>query len=72
VAPNVLADPGSSLYPQDAAEKAISKMDQAELDGRTIRVNESRPKGSSAPDGGGGSGRGGTRRRMQALLEVPM
>jgi RNA recognition motif-containing protein len=47
-----------TLSTRDAAEKAISKMDQALLDGRTIRVNESRPKGSSAPDGGGGSGRG--------------
>ena len=37
-----------------SAETAISKMDQVELDGRTIRVNESRPKG--APRGPGGSG----------------
>jgi len=37
-----------------SAENAISKMDQAQLDGRTIRVNESRPKGSRAPGGGGG------------------
>ncbi|OEU05789.1 RNA-binding region RNP-1, partial [Fragilariopsis cylindrus CCMP1102] len=34
-----------TLSTRDAAEKAISKMDQAQLDGRTIRVNESRPKG---------------------------
>ena len=47
-----------TLATRDAAEKAISKMDQALLDGRTIRVNESRPKGSSAPDGGGAPGRG--------------
>jgi RNA recognition motif-containing protein len=40
-----------------AAEAAIEKMDNTELDGRTIRVNESRPKGSSAgPRGPGGSG----------------
>jgi len=38
------------------AEAAISKMDQAQLDGRTIRVNESRPKGSRAPGAGGGGG----------------
>jgi RNA recognition motif-containing protein len=36
------------------AENAISKLDQSQLDGRTIRVNESRPKGS-----GGGGGRSG-------------
>jgi nucleolin len=41
---------------REAAEKAISKLDQAQLDGRTIRVNESRPKGSSAPSGGGRGG----------------
>jgi len=40
------------------AESAIAKLDQVQLDGRTIRVNESRPKGSSAPGGGGGKGLG--------------
>lgn len=40
-----------------AAEAAIEKMDNTELDGRTIRVNESRPKGSAAaPRGPGGAG----------------
>lgn len=40
-----------------AAENAISKMDQAQLDGRQIRVNESRPKGESRPRAGpGGNG----------------
>jgi cold-inducible RNA-binding protein len=38
------------------AENAIGKMDQAQVDGRTIRVNESRPRGSAAPRGAGGSG----------------
>lgn len=39
------------------AENAISKMDQAQVDGRTIRVNESRPKGAAGPrDAAGGSG----------------
>jgi cold-inducible RNA-binding protein len=38
------------------AENAISKMDQAQVDGRTIRVNESRPRGSTPRDGAGGSG----------------
>ena len=35
------------------AEAAISKLDQSQLDGRTIRVNESRPKGSKAPGASG-------------------
>jgi RNA recognition motif-containing protein len=47
-----------TLSTREAAEKAISKMDQAQLDGRTIRVNESRPKGSAAPDGPPGRGGG--------------
>jgi len=41
------------------AETAISKMDQTDLDGRTIKVNESRPKGEGGPrrsSGGGGGG----------------
>lgn len=44
-----------------AAEAAISKMDQSQLDGRTIRVNESKPRGEGPADfarGGGGGGRG--------------
>lgn len=45
-----------TLSTRDAAEKAISKMDQAQLDGRTIRVNESRPKGEHVAAGPGGSG----------------
>lgn len=43
-----------TLATRDAAEKAISKMDQAQLDGRTIRVNESRPKGERRPGAGPG------------------
>ena len=45
-----------TLSTRDSAEKAISKMDQAQLDGRTIRVNESRPKGDRGASGPGGSG----------------
>ena len=37
-----------------AAEAAISKMDQSQLDGRTIRVNESKPRGEGPADRGGG------------------
>jgi hypothetical protein len=44
-----------TLATREAAENAISKMDQAQLDGRTIRVNESRPKGDR-PAGAGGAG----------------
>jgi RNA recognition motif-containing protein len=48
-----------------AAEDAASKMDQSQLDGRTVRVNESKPRGEGPADygrggmGGGGGGRGG-------------
>lgn len=45
-----------TMKTREAAEDAISKMDQSQLDGRTIRVNESRPKGSKAGGGGGSSG----------------
>jgi nucleolin len=46
-----------TIATREGAEKAISKMDQAQLDGRTIRVNESRPKGERRPGlGPGGSG----------------
>mmetsp|Transcript_45480 Transcript_45480/g.67018 ORF Transcript_45480/g.67018 Transcript_45480/m.67018 type:complete len:232 (+) Transcript_45480:157-852(+) len=45
-----------------AAEEAIAKMDQTQLDGRTIRVNESRPRGEGplrgAPEGASGGGGG--------------
>jgi len=44
---------------REAAENAISRLDQAQLDGWTIRVNESRPKGERAPRGPGGKDGGG-------------
>ena len=47
-----------TLGSRNAAEDAISKMDQSQLDGRTIRVNESKPRGEGPGDFGGG-GRGG-------------
>lgn len=46
-----------TMATREAAENAISRMDQAQLDGRTIRVNESRPKGerrAAGPSGAGG------------------
>jgi len=47
-----------TLGTRGGAEKAISKMDQAQLDGRQIRVNESRPKGERRPGGAGPGGDG--------------
>jgi len=48
-----------TLGTREAAENAIAKMDQAQLDGRTIRVNESRPKGTGPPGRGFGPGGSG-------------
>lgn len=45
-----------TMSTREAAENAISRMDQAQLDGRTVRVNESRPKGERAPRGPSGAG----------------
>jgi len=40
--------------------KAITELDGMEVDGRTLTVNEARPKSErSRPRGGGGRGRGG-------------
>jgi len=41
----------------DAAKEAIEAVNGTELDGRTLTVNEARPK--EARGGGGGGGRGG-------------
>jgi nucleolin len=48
-----------TLSTRAAAESAIEKMDNTEVDGRTIRVNESRPKGSAPPRGAAGGAPGG-------------
>jgi len=45
-----------TMATRSSAEEAIRRMDQAQLDGRTIRVNESRPRGEGPPPSGGGSG----------------
>jgi len=47
--------------PSEEAEKAMNSMNETELDGRTIRVNESRPRNSDRGGGGfrGGGGGGG-------------
>ena len=44
--------------PAAVAEEACNKANGYELDGRTLRVNEAQPKGSSG-GGGGGPSRGG-------------
>lgn len=38
-------------------EKAIAAINGTELDGRTLNVNEARPKGERSSGGGGGFGR---------------
>ncbi len=43
----------------DAKDQAVAKMDGADLDGRTVRVNEAQERQSRG--GGGGFGRGGGR-----------
>ena len=50
-----------TLGSRSAAEESISKMDQSQLDGRTIRVNESKPRGEGPADNGRGgfAGSGG-------------
>ena len=48
-----------TLSTRKSAEDAIAKMDQSQLDGRTIRVNESKPRGEGPPRGGMGPGGGG-------------
>jgi cold-inducible RNA-binding protein len=56
------------------AETAISQLNGAELNGRTMNVNEARPKpqggggggyGGDRPRGGGGGGRGGNNQRSR-------
>ena len=47
-----------------AAEAAIAKLNGTDLNGRTMNVNEARPKpqgGGGNRGGGGGRGRGGSR-----------
>ena len=39
------------------AKKAIAELNNAELSGRNIKVNESRPKANDNPRGGGGGNR---------------
>jgi RNA recognition motif-containing protein len=41
----------------NAAQAAIETLDQTELDGRNLRVNEAKPRESRGGGGGGGGGR---------------
>ena len=43
------------------AEQAISALDNHELDGRNLKVNEARPREAGRGGGGGGGGGGGQR-----------
>lgn len=47
----------------DAAQKAIEGMHGAELDGRTLEVNEARDRAPRSGGGGGGGSRGGNGNR---------
>ena len=47
------------MQADDAAQRAISAMNDKEHDGRPLTVNEAKPRESSG--GGGGGGRGGYR-----------
>jgi RNA recognition motif-containing protein len=47
---------------EDGADKAISALDGKEVGGRTLKVNEARPRESGGGGGGGFGGGGGGRR----------
>ena len=54
------------MQTDELAQNAIQKLNETELDGRRIAVNEARPKPSGGGGGGrsgGGGGGGGQRRR---------
>ena len=46
----------------DHLEAAVADKNGAQLDGRTLTVNEARPKGERSGGGGGGGGGGGYNR----------
>jgi RNA recognition motif-containing protein len=46
----------------EGADKAISTLDNTSFKGRTLRVNEARPREGGGGRGGGGGGGGGGRR----------
>jgi RNA recognition motif-containing protein len=46
---------------KEEAQKAISQLDGKEVDGRSLKVNEAKPREDRGGSGGGGGGRGGNR-----------
>jgi len=44
---------------KDEAQEALNKMNGQDLNGRSVRVSEARPRTERRPAGGGGGGRGG-------------
>jgi RNA recognition motif-containing protein len=50
-----------SMNNDNEARAAIEALNGTELDGRTITVNEAKPKSNVGGGGGGGGGRGGPR-----------
>ncbi len=48
---------------QTAAQEAINQLNGRDVDGRSLKVNEARPKRDDRGGGGGGGGRGGGRGR---------
>ena len=48
-----------SFANDESCNSAISEMDGAQLDGRTIKVNEAQERAPRPGGGGGGGGRGG-------------
>jgi RNA recognition motif-containing protein len=51
------------MQTDEAAQNAIQRLNETELDGRRIAVNEARPKPSGGGGGRSGGGGGGGRRR---------
>jgi len=49
----------------EAAQKAISELNEYQLGGRSLTVNEARPKASKGGGGGGWGDGGGSRRRSE-------
>lgn len=47
----------------DEADAATSALDGHSMDGRTLKVNEAKPRPAGGGGGGGGGGRGGRRER---------
>jgi RNA recognition motif-containing protein len=44
---------------EEDAQKAVAELAQAQLGGRTLTINEARPRPERGPGGGFGGGRGG-------------